>query len=373
MFKTLLVMSMQPTKIFSAASMLLALVSRQLPDSFYRDMSQAIRSMHAIAMKYLVRVCPAIVALTFSFFVPDASAQDAHELTDDLGRAVVVPVVSERIISGSDLGISTILIEMNAPIVGSMTRLDPQTGRPYMMGPSYAFGATLESEDIAIASVGRHVDFEAVAALAPDLIIANQFAEPVLEQVEQIAPTFIVLDTPDPWVTYESVARVLGRSAYAAQRRALFEQRLFAAREMLSLPDETTYAIFDLSRDGLYVGDRPSVTYIAEGLGLVPNDLMQAMREDNLFGGPVSLERFQEIDADYVFFPFEERGLWPFDAEMQEFERLFPGWCDLLTACREGRVIFFSSEIAFSPSFVGYSAMLEIAMSNILTHRLAER
>ena len=79
---------------------------------------------------------------------------------------------------------------------------------------------------------------------------------------------------------------------------------------------------------------------------------------------PLSAEGIQELDADYIIIPY----YYPSDASPQaafdRVEEAFPGWCDVMTACKEGRVIYIPGLEATSASY-DYSMTL---INILLTH-----
>lgn len=64
----------------------------------------------------------------------------------------------------------------------------------------------------------------------------------------------------------------------------------------------------------------------------------------------VSAERLPELDADFVFATWRgDTGGKPQD-ELAAMEKVMPGWCQFLTACRSGRYVLISREEAISNS-----------------------
>ncbi|WP_421708645.1 ABC transporter substrate-binding protein [Algihabitans sp.] len=318
----------------------------------------------------------AVIGLICLCLSPIVVAKEPRQVSDDLGRTVLAPQKPKRIAAGADETLATILLELQAPLIASTARVDPSTGALFMKGPPSSFGVTLESAEITVVAINNRPDFEALAAAAPDLIVVNQFAEPYLNQLSLVAPTFIAIETPEPWATHRSVARALGLGEDSERLQRHFEMRLNRARERLDLPNGTTYSAFtmNVSVDGIQVDPQTSISYIAEGLGLSPNTLMEELSSSgDRFSTRMSLERFPELDADYIFVTFREAGRQQLEEGLDRLDQALPTWCQLLSACREGRIIVFSDEVAVSPSFVGYSRMLDIAMSHLVSHRVRQR
>ena len=77
-----------------------------------------------------------------------------------------------------------------------------------------------------------------------------------------------------------------------------------------------------------------------------------------------SAERLEDFDADWVFITYRtDREQTPADA-VAGMESVLPLWCDALTACREGRVVYLPRAEATTPS---YDAAMAIAFA-VLTH-----
>jgi len=119
-----------------------------------------------------------IAAMTLGavFGVPPAHAQEARTVTDALGRDVTIETPPQRVVG------------MSASIIEMLLALD--------ITPP---GVTLGIENPAVANLptfgtGYQPDLEALAALEPDLIIANaQLQAQLIDQLEVIAPTFFVM------------------------------------------------------------------------------------------------------------------------------------------------------------------------------------
>jgi iron complex transport system substrate-binding protein len=78
----------------------------------------------------------------------------------------------------------------------------------------------------------------------------------------------------------------------------------------------------------------------------------------------VSAERLPELDADFIFDTYRsDTGGKPAD-EQADMEKVLPGYCQFLKACREGRYIILPREETISNSF----AALSLMVSNVQSH-----
>ena len=86
----------------------------------------------------------------------------------------------------------------------------------------------------------------------------------------------------------------------------------------------------------------------------------------------VSAERLPELDADFVFATWRgDTGGKPQD-ELAAMEKVMPGWCQFLTACRSGRYVLISREEAISNSFASLGLMAAQIQSQIAGRPLSE-
>ncbi|MEM9843609.1 MAG: ABC transporter substrate-binding protein, partial [Pseudomonadota bacterium] len=118
-------------------------------------------------------------------------AQEMKEVVDDRGRTLVVPAKPERIVSLFDGLITVPLVEIGAPVVGSIGDIDLATGQWRIFGLQDLLD--LSPGDIDIQNIGQYaaLDIEAIQALEPDLIIADESRGAEIKRLEFIAPVFV--------------------------------------------------------------------------------------------------------------------------------------------------------------------------------------
>ncbi|WP_421708641.1 hypothetical protein [Algihabitans sp.] len=315
----------------------------------------------------ICRFTRSLAVLTVITLASTAQAQPG-EVVDDAGRTVMVPGDPSRVFSGGDFAFTQILAELDIPIIGSIASYDRTTGQSFVHGFANTRGEYLEDTAAALFTDQVVPSIEDLAALEPDLIIAPLFGgQDILHQLEVVAPTYLVGHSTAPWVMYESIARAVHRTEAYERRRAIFEERLELTRERLGVPAGTTYALVTIEATGaLSPHDLPTYTHILEGLGLEPNPLMREMRTLRTYA-PLSYERFTDLEADFIFAPFRERSYKLLGQAADNLNRNLPMWCHLLEACRDGRMIFFSEDVALSGTFTALNSFLEIAQSHLAT------
>lgn len=137
------------------------------------------------------------LAFVMSLTAPLVSAQDGpRTITDFMGRQVTLDAPPQRVV-GMSASISEMLFAIGVEPVGVTTGMD--------FPPAAASLPTF--------GTGYQPDLEALAALEPDLIIANgQLNMPILEQLEAIAPTIVIMTLTAADVPAN--ARLLGQATW---------------------------------------------------------------------------------------------------------------------------------------------------------------
>ncbi|MEV1292352.1 ABC transporter substrate-binding protein [Pseudonocardia sp. NPDC049635] len=130
----------------------------------------------------VVLLVTALAAVSCGTAGDATTAQECRTVAHELGSACV-PQDPQRIVTLDSVTVLPTLLELEVPVAGAL-RVYP-SGDPF---PDYLD----ESDTAGIELVGtmQEIDLEQVAALQPDLIIGTApMLEPVLAQLEQIAPT----------------------------------------------------------------------------------------------------------------------------------------------------------------------------------------
>lgn len=293
--------------------------------------------------------------------VASAGAQ-TRPFTDDLGRVVQVPVHPQRIVSLHDLDITIPLIELGVPPVASHGRTRPD-GSHYLRSSAQLTGIDFDNSDIAFIGTAD-IDLESIAAAKPDLIITEPNRNVPVEQLAKIAPTVSIdhLLGSAPRI-YSKLAQLTGTQA----RLAVLERRYQAQIAQLKQTIDTQKITVSVIQAN---NGKVTVHHSYHTLGRVLRDvgfrfppLVDAIPDGQRID--VSAEQLPDLDADFIFATYRsDTGGKPQD-ELQAMEKVMPGWCDFMRACRTGRYILLPREEVISNSFAALSLMVAQVQSHI--------
>ncbi|MEM9576917.1 MAG: ABC transporter substrate-binding protein [Pseudomonadota bacterium] len=304
---------------------------------------------------------PQIVALLLSFLLTLATplTAETRQVTDDLGRTVKVPAQPKRIVTTESQSLAVPLIELGILPIGSHGMLH-QGQTAALRGNRVTTGIDFDTDDIRFLGM-RQVDLEAFAALKPDLILHSVEVEAytgiTVDMLSAIAPVIAYrsFDRP-PGAIHLSLADATGQTAEPSRLSTRLEAQM-AQLKKLSNPENTRVSVF-LPEDGQIFAEHTwgTLGYILREAGFAFAPIIDAIPEgeSRLF----SAENLPEFDADWFFLTYRnDAGQRPADTVAQ-MERVFPGWCDLLRDCREGRVLFLPRDEAASSSYGSAMAMI---------------
>ena len=300
-------------------------------------------------------------------FLPVSASSETIEVTDDLGRVVNVPSEPKRVFGANDALITHTLRELGVPMIGSIGWIDLINGESSIPGYAEQHGVSPEDDGLTVIAARGAVGLETLAALEPDLLIATgESVQDVLPQLESISPVFLCEFSRDAWSIYECVARATGRTEMYMRHREIFEARLQNARNQIDVPPGTTFSFVRADLEGTITpGAYPYLTYVLEGLGLEESPLMQEISDTASI--QFSYERLADLDADFIFVPFRESSYQLVSQTGETLTNAVPIWCDVLSACRNGRMVLFSQTVTVTGTFAGMSTFLEIAQSHLAT------
>lgn len=197
---------------------------------------------------------------------------------------------------------------------------------------------------------GEEIDFEAVAALEPELILGvySFVDENGYETLSGIAPTVAqpakYEDGGTPWQEQMLVTgRALGRESRAEEIVADLEARFARAREEHPAFEGKTAAITFATEGELYVLEPEDLrTRFFTSLGFeLPDET-----------GPISRERVDLLDRDVLVFVGTDR-------ETLEADELLQS----LDAVREGRVVYFGDFGTDFAGALGFSSPLSLSFA----------
>lgn len=285
-----------------------------------------------------------------------------HPFTDDLGRVVQVPDNPKRIVSMHDLDITIPLIELGVPPVASHGRTRPD-GSHYLRSSAMLTGVDFDNSDIKFIGTAD-IDLEAVAAAKPDLIITEPNRNVPIEQLAKIAPTVSIdhLLGSAPRI-YGKLAELTGTQA----RLAILNRRYQTQIEQLKQTIDThkiTVSVIQANNG------KVTVHHSYHSLGRVLRDA--GFRFPPLIEGipdgqriDVSAEQLPELDADFLFATWRsDTGGKPQD-ELNDMEKVMPGWCDFMRACRTGHYILLPRDEVISNSYASLNLLVAEVQSQI--------
>tara|TARA_R110002020_G_scaffold19053_18_gene66159 strand:+ start:3398 stop:4345 length:948 start_codon:yes stop_codon:yes gene_type:complete len=301
----------------------------------------------------LNRALALIAAAALTLLSSPAFAQETRSFTDDAGRTVDIPTQPRRIASLQDLFFSVPLIELGVVPAGSHGRSNKDGTPPFMRSSKMMTGVDFDTADIVFLGTGTDIDPEAVAAMAPDLIVLSTNQDP--ELFAKIAPTILLdFNRSDKFELYERLAEITGTEA----NLALLETRYQAQLAQVRAVADTTQSVNVIAA---FEGQIRSYRHFA-ALGRILDEAGFAMPDavkDIPYGqyDEFSPELLPQMDADLVLVTYRaEQGETAQDA-YDQLEATVPGFCSFLTACQEGRMIAIPRDETFVSSYNALGAL----------------
>jgi len=136
------------------------------------------------------------LALLGTLILP-AAAQEMRTFSDSAGQDVTIPADPQRIVALHDTSITLPLVELGKPPVGSLGRVRPDGSR-YLRAVETILHTTFENSGIGFVGQWAQFDYEAIAALQPDLIIGlSGCQDDLYDQLAAIAATVYVPCRPE--------------------------------------------------------------------------------------------------------------------------------------------------------------------------------
>lgn len=283
-----------------------------------------------------------------------------------------IPENPQRIVSLHDMTITLPLLELGAPLVGSMGRIDA-AGNRYMRSVDLVLGLDFESAELGYIGAWDEFDYEAVAALAPDLIIGSRWDADYAERMARIAPVVLVPDDPaDAMSLARGVADAAGVLDRFEAEMARYEANLARIRAALPEAQGMTYAEVQADGGKLYVFTNfGASTKVLRDLGLVPNALTAELLAQGVADyAELTAEALPRLEADVVLDSFTLAYGDSMQSPRERMAEVIPGWCDLLPACSEDRYVVLPRELT-GISFRELDMMLVAISTNLarILHR----
>lgn len=199
-----------------------------------------------------------------------------------------IPATPERILVLNQYSLLDYLLVLGVTPIGS-------TGDPVA---DYPFASYLEGRTDGVAMVGGNEgpNLEQVAALDPDLILANPWQEDIYAELSEIAPTLgVPLTYSDYLEELRWLADVVGRADQAEELIAAHEVRIEALRDLLGpRAEKLELTVVRIFPDQARVEGDSYVTTLLRSAGFTLSEIHSAE------GAELSLERIPELDADAI-------------------------------------------------------------------------
>lgn len=285
-----------------------------------------------------------------SLLAPALAQPATRPFTHDSGTTDI-PVAPQRIVSLHDVGITIPLLELGITPVGSSGRVRPD-GSFYLRAGMSLVGIDFDNSDIAFVDAD---DMEAIAALAPDLIISDEADAAQLRQYNLIAPTITLnrYNRSGP-EHFRVLADAVGASPAQAALQARLDGQIAALRQAIPNAADITVTIMHSEEPGSVVASYTptygSLGHVLTEVGFRMVPLVESLGQE----ASISVERLAELDADFIIDTYRnDKGDTPATARAA-MEAAFPGFCDFLHACRNDQYLFLPRDEAFT---VSYNAM----------------
>lgn len=226
----------------------------------------------------------------------DPTGQEYRTVTDIEGAEIQVPVEPQKIVTLSEPTLDAVLALGLLP-VGTVAGRG-QSGVPHYLSE--------KAQEVPLLGSVSELNYEAIGALKPDLILADGTSinnrPDVLEILRAIAPLVFCGYAGGPWQTnFDVVANAVNQADAGRAFKESYSQLTEQVRN--ELRQEYSGKTFSIVR---WQGSGPSLILKELPAGQVLTDVGLARPEaqDRLGRGhsePVSLENIASIDADYMF------------------------------------------------------------------------
>ena len=305
----------------------------------------------------------ALAALALSVVVP-ALAQETRSVTAANGT-FDIPVAPQRIVALNDQIVALPLYELGAALVGSAGRVDAE-GNTYLRGGMDTLGIDYSNTDIAYVGQFNALDLEAIAALQPDLIIGGTYTDPaVIDQLQSVAPTLVVDNGALGLIeTIRTLADASGQTGNFEARYQRYLDNIERTKSYIgdtSAISATTTFMFPAGEElWVYRANLGAISQVLADLGFAQPAGVAALEAPQ---APWSAELIQQLDADFIFGFYRQQPDATPDAVRAAYEKFAPGFCQALSACRNGQMVLLPG-----PAFGSTMAGLDLALDLVETH-----
>ncbi|ODT71091.1 MAG: hypothetical protein ABS75_10185 [Pelagibacterium sp. SCN 63-23] len=279
-----------------------------------------------------------------------------------------IPVSPQRIVALNDQIVALPLYELGAIVVGSAGRTDAE-GNHFLRGGMDTLGIDYANSDIAYIGGFNALDVEAIAALQPDLIIGGPYTDPaVAAQLQKLAPTLLIDNNELGLVeTMRALADISGRVGHFEARYQRYLDNVARTRAFIGAPEDISVTLTFAFPAGeeLWVykhkGNLGAIAQVMQDLGFQEPAAVAALTANET---SYSAELIQTLDADFIFGFYRQQPDATPASINAAYESFAPGWCQALSACRNGQFILLPGP-TFGPTLTGLELALELVESHI--------
>ncbi|MBO0661895.1 ABC transporter substrate-binding protein [Jiella sp. MQZ9-1] len=295
-----------------------------------------------------------VLGLFLSLAGIGAARAEPIVIHDDSGHDVTLASPPQRIASLYDVDVTIPLIELGVMPIASHGRLD-RHGNPYMRSSALLTGVDFDNSDIAFIGA-TDIDLEALAALKPDLIITALSRPTPIEQLRKIAPTIVInADLGAPHI-YRLLAAATGREQQLKRLERRYGEQIALLKTQLH-PQDYSVSVFQPLRGKLDVyHSYRAIGQVLRDAGFRFPKLIDSVPEGQ--SRVVSAEYLPDLDADVIFDPYRADRPGGAKAEIRAMEKMVPGFCRFLSACRAGHYLLIPRDEAISNSYAALFDMV---------------
>ncbi|GLQ56781.1 ABC transporter substrate-binding protein [Devosia nitrariae] len=306
----------------------------------------------------------AALALILAAFLPPALGQETRSIAAANGT-FDIPVSPQRIVALNDQILTLPLYELGAPVVGSAGRL-AEDGSHYMRAGMDTLGIDFANTNIAFVGQFNALDVEAIAALQPDLIIGGTYTDPnVVDQLQSVAPTLVIDNATLGLVdTLKTLADITGTTSNFEPRFERYLANVERLKSFLGSAGDISVTLTFMFPAGeelwVYRDNLGAMTRVVADVGFARPEAVAALQETQ---ASFSRELIEELNADFIFGFYRQQPDATPQAINAAYEKFAPGWCQALSACRNGQLVLLPA-----PAFGSTMTSLELALELVEAH-----
>ena len=279
-----------------------------------------------------------------------------------------IPKDPQRIIGLHDQTVTLALVELGAPVIGSMGRVQKKDNSLYMRSVDMLFGLDFVNSNIEYVGTWDAMDFEKMTALKSDLIIGRPYDAEAREKYAAIAPTIYIDNDPkDPMAFARQIADAANKIDVYEGELELYNANIERAKFALPEANGAVYAKVQgwEGKLNIYAG-YGGLTKVLADLGFKRTAFAQELSDKGVaWGEEVSAELLPKQQADYIFDTYSIAYGDSFATPRERMDEVLPTWCSVLTACAEGKYIILPRELSTGFSFKQLNMLIHLVTTNV--------